>query len=125
MQAGIRQIVGTAAAFALALNAALWGIAPTYAALPIDPFAIICHSETPATGTSAPDNLPLAPTHACNHCILCSAAAPPVTPGAETLVADFEPTKTLQVLYPANPACHDHVIADSRSARGPPCFRLT
>jgi hypothetical protein len=57
----------------------------------------------------------------CDHCNLCSVAAPLIPPDT-TLVADFGPTRTLQVLYPPNIACKGDVIADSRSARGPPAF---
>jgi hypothetical protein len=48
MRAGIRQVLGTAAGFALALHTALWGIAPAHAGYPVDPFALICHGGTTA-----------------------------------------------------------------------------
>jgi hypothetical protein len=117
---GIRQVLGTAAGLALALHTALWGIAPTYAGYPVDPFAVICHSGTTAPASpAADDNLPT-PGQPCDHCNLCSVAVPPIPPDT-TLVADFR-LRTLQVLYPANVACKGDVIADSRSARGPPAF---
>jgi hypothetical protein len=121
MRAGIRQVLGTAAALALAFHTALWGIAPTYAGHPVDPFAVICHSGTTAPASpGADDSLPT-PAQPCDHCNLCSVVAPPIAPDT-TLVADFGPRTTLQVLYPANVACKGDVIADSRSARGPPAF---
>jgi hypothetical protein len=121
MRAGIRQVLGTAAGFALALHTALWGIAPAHAGYPVDPFALICHSGTTAPATpTADDSLP-APAQPCDHCNLCSVATPPIPPDT-TLAADFGPTRTLQVLYPSNVAFKGNVIADSRSARGPPAF---
>jgi hypothetical protein len=121
MRAGIRQVLGTAAAFALALHTALWGIAPAHAGYPVDPFAVICHGGTTAAATPAADDSLPTLGQPCDHCNLCSVATPPIPPDA-TLVADFGPTRTLQVLYPANVACKGDVIADSRSARGPPAF---
>ena len=120
MRAGIRQVLGTAAGFALALHTALWGIAPTHAGYPVDPFAVICHGTTTPENSAPDDSLPR-PAQACDHCNLCSVAAPPIPPDT-TLVADFGPARTLQVLYPANVAFKGDVIADSRSARGPPAF---
>lgn len=121
MRAGIRQIVGTAAAFALALQTALWGIAPVGAAQPADPFAVICHSEASASADTAPDDRSPAPAHACDHCNLCSASTPPLRPDT-SFVAHVGPTRTLHVLHPTNGARHDHVVVDSRLARGPPVF---
>jgi len=69
MRAGIRQILGTAAGFALALHTALLGIAPTDGGYPVDPFAIICHSGTTALANSAPDDSLPRSAKACDHCI--------------------------------------------------------
>src|SRR5262245_10128172 len=121
MRAGIRQVLGMAAGLALALHTALWGIAPTHAGYPVDPFAVSCHSGTTAPANLGADNDLPTPGQPCDHCNLCSVAAPPIPPDT-TLVADFKPTRTLQLLYPANVACRGDVIADSRSARGPPAF---
>ena len=68
MRAGIRQVLGTAAGFALALHTALWGIAPTHAASSVDPFAVICHSGTTAASPAPDDSLPT-PAQPCDHCI--------------------------------------------------------
>jgi hypothetical protein len=121
MRAVIRRVLGTAAGFALALHTVLWGIAPTHAGYPVDPFAVICHSGTTTPENSAPDDSLPRPAQACDHCNLCSVAAPPIPPDT-TLVAEFGPTRPLQVLYPANAVCQGDVVADSRSARGPPTF---
>ena len=120
MRAGLRRVLGTVASFALALHTVLSGIAPTHAGSPVDPFAVICHSGTTAPNSAPDDSLP-APAQPCDHCNLCSVAAPLIPPDT-TLVADFGPTRTLQVLCPPNIACKSDVIADSRSARGPPAF---
>jgi|GEM_PF-916157 hypothetical protein len=120
MRAGIRRVLVTVASFALVVHTALWGIAPTHAGSRVDPFAVICHSGTTAPSPAPNDSLPT-PAQPCDHCNLCSVAAPLIPPDT-TLVADFGPTRTLQVLYPANIACKGDVIADSRSARGPPAF---
>ena len=121
MQALIRQILGMAAAFALALQTALWGIAPMHAALPIDPLAVICHSEASNSTDPAPDGLPSAPAHACDHCNLCNASAPPL-PQDTLLAGRFAPTPTFQAPYLVDTARHDDVVTHSRLARGPPAF---
>jgi hypothetical protein len=111
-----------AAAIAVALHTVLWAaLAPLAASPAIDPFTVICHSPTSAPAEQTPGPGPLLPAHACDHCNLCSAAAPPLTPDT-VLAARFEPVRTLQVLRPANIARHDDVAGDPKRARGPPVF---
>lgn len=119
MGASIRQVVRTVAAFALAVHTVIGGIAPAPADVPLDPFTIICHSETSAPTEQTPG--PLLPTHVCDHCNLCSAATPPLTPDT-VLAARFEPVRTLQVLSLVEFARHDNISADPKRARGPPAL---
>jgi len=108
------------AIFTVALHAALWGIAPRFSALPVDPFSVICHSEASAPGNAAPIQGPL-PSAPCDHCILCSAVTPPVPP--EMIhVTWFKAAQTFQVLRPFNIARHASVAADPKLARGPPAI---
>ena len=122
MRAGTRQFLSVVAAIAVVMHTVLWAaVAPLAASSAVDPFTVICHSETSAPAEQAPDHGPLTPAHACDHCNLCSAAAPPLAPDT-ALAARFEPVRTLQVLHPTNIARHDDVAADPKLARGPPAF---
>ncbi|WP_425115856.1 hypothetical protein [Bradyrhizobium sp.] len=110
------------AAIAVVVHTALWAALAPLAASPIvDPFTIICHSETSAPAEQTPAPGPLMPAHACDHCNLCSAATPPLARDT-VLAARFEPVRTLQVLRPINIARHNDVAADPKLARGPPAF---
>jgi len=111
--------VGTAAAFALAVQTVIAGMAPAPADVPLDPFAIICHSEPSSADAPAPDPDRSAPTHACDHCNLCSAATPPLPPDTARLVR-FKPVLILRGLNPAETARHGDVATDPKLARGPP-----
>ena len=120
MRAGARRFVTIVAGAALALHTILWAaIAPLAAAPAIDPFTIICHSETSASPDRTPVHGPLAPAHACDHCNLCSAAAPPPAP-VTALASRVEPTRALPVLRLVNIARHHRIAADPKLARGPP-----
>lgn len=121
MRAGIKRFLVAGAAFAIALQTALWGIAPTHAALPVDPFTVICHSEASGPTDRSSDEAPLSPSHACEHCNLCTAFAPPLPPDT-ALAANLGPTRTLQILRPVNIARHDGSVVSSNLARGPPAF---
>jgi hypothetical protein len=121
MRARFRQILGTAAAFALALQTALWGIAPMAAALAIDPFSVICHSQASAPTDPATDRAPLSPTHACDHCNLCNASGPQLPPNTP-LVGHFAPSRALHVLCPVDTAPRSDRVIHSSLARGPPAF---
>jgi hypothetical protein len=118
----VRQSVTLLAIYAIALHTVLWAaVTPLTAAPAFDPFTVICHSETSAPAEQAPGHSPFAPAHACDHCNLCNAAAPPLAPDT-AVTARFEPVQTLRVLYPANIARHDDIAADPKLARGPPAF---
>jgi hypothetical protein len=121
MRSGTKQILSVVVAMAVAMHTVLWAaVTPLTAASAVDPFTVICHSEPSAPAEDAPDHGPLAPAHACDHCNLCSAAAPPLAPDT-AVAARFEPVQTLRILHPANIARHD-VAADPKLARGPPAF---
>jgi hypothetical protein len=107
---------------AVAMHAVLWVTFVPLAASPaVDPFTIICHSETSAPTDQAPTPGPLSPAHACDHCNLCSATTPPLTPDT-VLAARFEPVRTLLILRPVHFARHGDVAAYPKLARGPPAF---
>jgi hypothetical protein len=122
MRGGTRYFLSVLAAIAVILHTTLWAaLAPPAASPIVDPFTIICHSETSAPAEQAPAPGPLTPAHACDHCNLCSAATPPLAPDT-VLAALFEPVRTLHVLRPINIARHNDVAADPKLARGPPVF---
>ena len=107
MRGGTRYFLSLLAAIAVVMHTTLWAALAPLAASPIvDPFTIICHSETSAPAEQAPAPGPLTPAHACDHCNLCSAGTPPLAPDT-VLAARFEPVRTLQVLRPINIARHD------------------
>src|SRR5262245_50569103 len=106
--------------YTVALHTALWGIAPRYSALPVEPLSIICHSEASGPSHPAPIDGPL-PSGPCDHCKLCSAVTPPVPPET-VLVTCFRPAQTSQVLRPVDVVRHDAVAANPKLARGPPVF---
>jgi hypothetical protein len=114
--------LSVAAAIAVVTHTVLWAaLAPLAASAAVDPFTVICHSETSAPAEQTPAPSPLVPAHACDHCNLCSAAGPPPTPDT-VLAARFEPVRTLQVLRPVHIARHGAIAADPKLARGPPAF---
>jgi hypothetical protein len=122
MRGGTRQFPRVVAAFAVAMQTVLWAaVAPLTAAQAVDPFTDICHSETSAPVEQAPDHGPVAPGHACDHCNLCSAVAPPAAP-ASVVAARFEPVRTLGLLRPINVVRRGDIAADPKRARGPPAF---
>jgi hypothetical protein len=117
----IRRGVTLLAIYAVALNVIFLGLSPLGAAAgAVDPFSVICHSisDTQGDETPQPD---LIPGHACEHCNLCSAAAPPPAPTVG-LAIDLEPARILQVLRPVSAAPRIGVTSDPKLARGPPRF---
>jgi hypothetical protein len=121
MPAGIRRVLSVVAIFGITLHTLLWAaVALPFATPTIDPFTVICHSEAPGPPNQTPKQRPLVPAHACDHCTLCSAIAPPL-PGT-VLAAHFRPARVLQVLRPVNIQRHDNLAADPKLARGPPAF---
>ena len=108
----LRHSVTLLAVWVIALHTVLWAsVAPPHGQSAVDPFMVICHSETSTPVEQAPVHAPLAPTHACDHCNLCSAAASPQTSDT-MLVVRFEPVRTLQVLRPVKIARHGDIAAD-------------
>jgi hypothetical protein len=120
MRLGVRRTVSWVAIYAIALHSILLGVAPLVAAPTVDPFSIICHSDA-ATPAEAPASPASAPTHACDHCNLCSAMAPPDAPDT-ALAGQLTPAKLLQVLRPATAATRDGIAYNPNRARGPPSF---
>ena len=118
MRARIRRIAGVAATIAIALHTVLWAAVAPFAAPAVDPFTIICHSETSAPAEQLPADATLPPAHACDHCSLCSAIAPPVP--LNVLLITSAPTRVLHALRPADVTPHRDVAADPKRARGPP-----
>ncbi len=120
MRAGGRRIAGVVATIAIALHTILWAAVAPFAAPAVDPFSVICHSEASTQADQAPANGVLPPAHACDHCNLCSAVAPPVP--LSTLSAASVPARVLQVLRPAPAIPQRDVAANPQLARAPPVF---
>jgi len=119
MRAGIRQFLGAVAALALALQTVAWGIAPAPGPASVDPFSVICHSDASAAVDPASDQGPLEPAHACDHCNLCSASAPPLPP-ATTIAAYVTPAPESSAPPSVDNRRHDAVVGKPGLARGPP-----
>jgi hypothetical protein len=120
MRAGVRKVTGVAATIAIVLHTILWAATAPFAAPTVDPFTVICHSDASAPIDQTPVNGAAPPGHACDHCSLCSAIAPPVPVSA--LSSTLAPTQVLQVLRLAAVTPHRDVAADPKLARGPPAF---
>ncbi len=120
MRAGIRRTAGVVATIAIALHTILWAAVAPFSAPTVDPFTVICHSEASAPAEQTPANSAPQPAHACDHCNLCNAMAPPVPPNA--LSGALVPARVLRVLRPTALTPHRDVAADPKLARGPPAF---
>jgi hypothetical protein len=118
MRAGIKRIAGVAATIAIALHTILGAAIAPFAAPSVDPFTVICHSEASAPANQTPVNG--APAHACDHCNLCSAIAPPVP--LNVLSTTLAPAQILLVLRPVAMTPRRDATADPKLARGPPAF---
>jgi len=119
MRAGIRQFLGAVAAMALALHTFALVIFPALGPASVDPFSVICHSDASAAVDPTSDQSPLAPTHACDHCNLCSASAPPL-PHGTAIAAYVTPAPESAVPPPIDNPRHDAVVGEPGLARGPP-----
>ncbi|MEI9805437.1 MAG: DUF2946 family protein [Pseudolabrys sp.] len=118
MRLGGRRFFSVVAIYAIALNAILWGAAgPQVAASPLDPFSVICHSDAAQPGEQSPAGH--TPAQTCDHCTLCSAAAPPQAPAA-TVIIRRAPVTLLQVLRPTAVVLHDGIAENPNRTRGPP-----
>jgi hypothetical protein len=120
MRIGLRRAVSWMAIYAVAVHAILLGLASvaTNTSAAVDPFSVICHSVAHA-GHEAAVKPGLIPGHACEHCNLCSAAAPPPAPDV-ALNVDLKPARILHVLRPALATVRTGVTSDPKRARGPP-----
>jgi hypothetical protein len=119
MKTGGSRFLGLLAIYAIALHTILWGAGIPYASASVDPFSVICHSEAAAPGEQAPAGPASSPSHACDHCNLCSAMAPP-DPRADVVITRLVPARLLQVLRPASASTRDGIAAHLKRARGPP-----
>src|SRR3569833_2730698 len=98
MRSGWKKIIGLLAIYAVALHVVLAGLMPVGAvAMPLDPLSVICHSVPSAAGPQ--DHGVPQPGHACEHCNLCTALAPPPAPDAP-LAGQLAPARVLGVLRP-------------------------
>lgn len=111
------------AIYAVAANTLLTGIGPAFAAAQdgIDPFSVICLHDAGAAAPADRQPSGLLPGHACEHCTLCSAAAPPPAPDI-VLIGNLTPARLLRVLRPASAAPVVGVAFRPNLARGPPPF---
>ncbi|MGH6724913.1 MAG: DUF2946 family protein [Pseudolabrys sp.] len=119
-----RLVTSWVAIYAVALHVILMGLVPIAAnGEPVNPFSVICHSAAPATtaGDEAPGKPDLVPGHACEHCNLCSAAAPPSAPDI-ALIGNLAPARLLHVLQPASQTPRAGIAFRPNLARGPPLF---
>jgi hypothetical protein len=123
MRLGLRRSVTLLAIYAVALHVLLLGFAPIVAneSTAVDPFSVICHSLTHAgaLGDEAPVNPNLIPGHACDHCNLCNAAAPPPTPDV-VLLGSLPPTRVLHTLRQFSTRVRIDTTSNPKLARGPP-----
>jgi hypothetical protein len=121
MRVALRRSLSWLAIYAIALHTILLGVAPLMAAPTVDPFSVICHSQAP--GAAPAEQMPAspAPSHACDHCNLCSAMAPPDELDG-VVIAQLTPPKLLQVLRPASTSGRAGIADNPNRARGPPSF---
>jgi hypothetical protein len=122
MRIGFRRAVSWVAIYAVALHVILLGFASVAAnASAVDPFSVICHSVAPAgaLGDEAPSKPDLIPGHACDHCNLCNAAAPPPAPDS-ALLGSLPPARVLHALRPLSTPVRTGTTSDPKLARGPP-----
>jgi hypothetical protein len=118
------QVTSWVAIYAVALHVIVLGLMPIAAyGATVDPFSVICHSAASATvpGDEVPGKPDLLPGHACKHCNLCSAAAPPPAPDT-ALIGNLAPMGLLQVLRPASALPSAGVAFRPNLPRGPPIF---
>ncbi len=116
-----KQVMSWTAIYAVALHVILLGLVPIAANGEIfNPFSVICHSAgAAAAGDETPGRPDLIPGHACEHCNLCSATAPPPAPDIAFNV-DLRPARILHVLRPVSAVARTGVTSDPKLARGPP-----
>jgi hypothetical protein len=118
-----RQVLCWVAIYAVAVHTLLAGIAPPVAAAPdgIDPLSVICLHDAGAGSPADRQPVGMVPGHACEHCNLCNAAAPPPAPDI-VLIGNLTPARLLHVLRPASHAPSAGIAFRPNLARGPPPF---
>jgi len=121
MWMGVRRIPSLVAIYAIAMHTILWGAGPLPSSASVDPLFVVCHAVVPssAPGEQTPAGPDRTPTHACDHCNLCSAIAPPAALD-EILAGQFVPARVLHVLSPSSAATIASLTATPKLARGPP-----
>jgi hypothetical protein len=121
MRLGLKRSITFLAIYSIALRIILLGIAPVgpVEAATVDPLAFICHGAAQTPADQAPGKPDLVPGHACEHCNLCNAVAPPSAPDV-ALAATMAPVRVLHVLRPASAAARPSITSDPKLARGPP-----
>jgi hypothetical protein len=122
MRTGFRRALGIVAIATIAMHTALWGGTTTRAPVAaVDPFSVICHSSGEA-GTAS-DPTPTAPTstpsHACDHCNLCSTALQSASSPAAAIVQRLLIRLSHQ-LEPASTVAKTGFKISLKGARGPP-----
>jgi hypothetical protein len=119
MRAGWRKIIGVLAIYAVALHVVLAGLMPVAAsASTADPLSVICHSVPAGVAGQQDPGVPH-PGHACEHCNLCTALAPPPAPDTP-LAGNLAPARLLHVLRPLSTVARTALASDPKLARGPP-----
>jgi hypothetical protein len=122
MSARVRRTVGWVAIYAVALHIILLGLVPFNAdgSDAADPFSVICQSANSGqAGDTTPGKPDLIPGHACEHCNLANAVAPPPAPDT-ALIVTLAPARVLHVLRPMSAPPRASVTSDPKLARGPP-----
>jgi hypothetical protein len=122
MRRKMRRTLALLAIAAIALHSVLWSAGAPLAAARVDPFSVICHTETQGMAPDA--RIPggdTAPAQPCDHCTLCSAAVPPAA--LDTVLAGtLEPARLLQILRHLPSAARSSFASGAKLARGPPSF---
>jgi hypothetical protein len=116
-----RRILGWVAIYAVAMHTLLAGVAPVFAATQdsFDPSTFICLHDAGGGDPANTQPSGLVPGHACEHCNLCSAVAPPPAPDVAFMI-NLAPARVLHVLRPVSGPPHCGVSSDPKLARGPP-----
>ena len=114
-----RKVGGVLAIYAVALHVVLAGLMPLgAAATTADPLSVICHTVPPEAAGQPDTSIPQ-PGHACEHCNLCTALAPPQAPDTQ-LAGNLAPARVLNVLRPLSNSARTSRAANPKLARGPP-----
>lgn len=122
MHTRLRRVLSIVVIAAIALHSVLWsGTAIGAATAVFDPFSIICHSG--GDTDTIPDQAPAssAPSHACDHCNLCSSTPPPAA-SPTTVVIQLLISQESHLLEPVRAFPRGGVEVALNGARGPPVF---